>query len=164
MPAVVDEDAVHETDDRVEQVRVVAARLDRLAHARAKDLLVACYRAAPRPSAGRFEADVDGGAEVGLRLVVAHAVLVVEGGEDVVEVGLVEVRHAEAGGGGDVDEVVRGAVEKGRELFLEGVRVEDAAAAAGILHRRMVDERLRGALKVALGVFGPVLAAQARAD
>ena len=163
MPAVVDEDAVHETDDRVEQVRVVAARLDHLAHARAKDLLVAGYRKVGSGT-GRFEADVDGGAEVGLRLVVAHAVLVVEGGEDVVEVGLVEVRHAEAGGGGDVDEIVRGAVEKGRELFLEGVRVEDAAAAAGILHRRMVDERLRGAFKVALGVFGPVLAAQARAD
>ena len=111
-----------------------------------------------------LEADVDGGPEVRLRLLVADAVLVVEGGEDVVEVGLVEVRHAEAGGGGDVNEVVRGAVEDGRELFLEGSLVEDAAAADGILHRRMVDERLRGALEVALGVFGPVLAPEARAD
>ena len=59
---------------------------------------------------------------------------------------------------------VRGAVEDVRERFLKGVCVKDAVSAAGILHRGMVDERLRDALEVAFGIFGPVLAVQARAD
>ena len=57
-----------------------------------------------------------------------------------------------------------GDVEPLAELGLEGGLVEDAPPAGEFLRRRILHERLRGALEVGDEVRGPVLARDARED